>query len=57
MIDYQIVRGAKWFFDMIFISIFLVICLKMVIDYQIVRGAKWKKIYKYIRDKSPGLIK
>lgn len=40
MIDYQLVRGAKWFFDMSFISIFLVICKKMGVDYQIVRGAK-----------------
>ena len=29
----------------------------MGVDYQLVRGDKWKKIYKYIRDKSPGLIK
>lgn len=29
----------------------------MGIDYQLVIQVKWKKIYKYIRDKSPGLIK
>ena len=40
MIDYQLVRGDKWFFDMIFISIFLVIVKKMGADYQLVRGDK-----------------
>ena len=57
MIDYQLVMIVKWFFDMFFEVCFLVIYEKKGIDYQLVMIVKWKKIYKYIRDKSPGLIK